>query len=189
MKNALVLCIKLFTCLLLFLGLTFAYLHFGPRKMHFAISRRSKAHFNQAATSFGAGDVTFHTLAGDPRHLATYKGQVVILHRWGTWCAPCVAEMPAFQRFYDRYRSDPKVQFVVVASMNSPAEVTAFAARYHYDLPFYVADDRDDAGTNLSTFPRTTFYARDGTLSETMVGAVDWAGPSVLAQIETLRRF
>jgi thiol-disulfide isomerase/thioredoxin len=146
-------------------------------------------HFDKAsAAAAGSGDVTFHTLAGKPEHLYAYKGQVVILHRWGTWCAPCVLEMPAFQKLYDRYRNDPKVRFVVVASMNSPSEVAAFAGQHHYDLPFYIADDQDTGGVKVSTFPTTMIYDKRSDIRMVQTGVTDWARPDIMARIELLKQ-
>ena len=186
MKKALFRTMKVLAGFSTVLFLAFAYLHFGPRKMHFSISGQ-QVHFDRTAISSGAGDVTFHTLDGSPEHLAAYRGQVVILHRWGTWCAPCVAEMPAFEKLYEQYRNDPQVRFIAVASSNTPSDVRTFASRYHYNLPFYVADDKDDARTSLAMFPMTMFYARDGSLSDTKAGSTDWGDPAIKAQIERLK--
>ena len=187
MKMVLGLFARVFVGFVVLLCVALVYLRFGPRKMHFTVSHHPKVHFNQTAIASGSTDLTFHSLEGEPRRLSAYKGQVIVVHRWGTWCAPCVAEMPAFQKFYNSYRNDPQVRFVVVASMNTPAEVKTFAGRYHYDLPFYVADDKDDAGISLSTFPKTMFYGEDGVLNQETTGPVDWGNPSVMAMIKAMK--
>ena len=54
------------------------------------------------AVSLPAPDLAFQTLDGHERHLSEYRGKVVFLDLWGTWCIQCVAEMPRVQALYNR---------------------------------------------------------------------------------------
>jgi cytochrome c-type biogenesis protein len=66
-----------------------------------------------------APDFTTQTLDGQPVTLSDYRGQVVLLNFWATWCGPCRQEMPDFQTIYDLYRSQG---FVVLAVNNTSTE-------------------------------------------------------------------
>src|SRR5215211_5577450 len=54
--------------------------------------------------NFSAPELTLMDTQGISRSLADYRGQVVLVNLWATWCPPCKEEMPALQSFYDKYR-------------------------------------------------------------------------------------
>lgn len=136
-----------------------------------------------------AEDFQFHTLDGAPRRLSAHRGKVVFVDLWGTWCIQCVAEMPALQKLYDRYRNDPEVTFLIISRMDTPDTVRRFARRHGYDLPFYIMRDADiPASMQLRQFPTTFLYARDGSVAAKHTGAADWSAPAVAAFIESLKK-
>lgn len=51
--------------------------------------------------------------------------------------------MPAVQKLYDQYRTDPDVAFLIISRLDSPAAVRRYSRLHHYDLPFYTMDDDD----------------------------------------------
>ena len=135
-----------------------------------------------------ANDMALRTLDGQVKHLADAKGRVVFLNLWGTWCIQCVAEMPTVQRLYERYRNDPRVEFLVVSRLDTASQVRLYARTGHYDLPFYVThDDEIPAAMQLGQYPATFIYAKDGSLAMKHVGAADWADDSVVNFIDRLR--
>ena len=136
-----------------------------------------------------AQDFPFQTLDGQPKHLADFKGKVVFVDLWGTWCIQCVAEMPAVQKLYNSFRNDPQVAFLIVSRLDSPAAVRRYAHLHRYDLPFYIMQDSDvPASMQLHQFPATFLYAPDGTLAAKHLGAADWGAPSVITFIDALKR-
>jgi thiol-disulfide isomerase/thioredoxin len=138
--------------------------------------------------SASADDLVYSTLDGEVEHLSSAKGQVVFLDLWGTWCIQCVAEMPTVQKLYDRYRGDPRVKFLIVSRMDSPAAVRAYARRNRLSLPFYVMRDEDiPESMRLNQYPATFIYAKDGSLEAEHVGAANWSDPSVSACIDALK--
>lgn len=127
-----------------------------------------------------ADDMVFQTLDGRQERLSDTKGRVVFLNLWGTWCIQCVAEMPTVQKLYDRYRNDPRVQFLVVSRLDTPARVRLYARSGHYDLPFYITNDQDVPATmQLGQYPATFIYSKNGNLAMKHVGAADWSDASV----------
>jgi thiol-disulfide isomerase/thioredoxin len=88
-------------------------------------------------------NLPFRTLDGKLHSVSEFKGKVVFLDLWGTWCIQCVAEMPTVQRLYNHYRNDPGVVFLIVSRLDSPSAVQGYARRHHFDLPFYVTRDED----------------------------------------------
>ena len=135
-----------------------------------------------------AEDFSFRTLDGALIHLSSKKGKVVFVDLWGTWCIQCVAEMPAVQKLYNRYRDDPNVSFLIIPRLDSPAAVVRYARQHHYDLPFYTMNDEDiPSSMQLGQFPSTFLYDRDGSLAAEHTGAADWSDPRVTAFIDSLK--
>lgn len=165
------------------------YLTFGHSKISLMVSSRSFTSSKSPDRSVRElpGDFAYHTLDGEEQHLLASKGKVLFVNRWGTWCAPCVAEMPSIQKLYDRYKSDPEVQFLIIASRDSASDVRTFAFHHHLDMPFYIEDDADTTGIDVSTFPSTSIYGKDGNLVSKQLGSADWSAPAVIEQIEKLK--
>lgn len=136
-----------------------------------------------------ASDLMYTTLDGQVEHLAAWKGRVVFLDLWGTWCIQCVVEMPTVRKLYQRYRDDPQVRFLIVSRLDTPEKVRAWARRNHYDLPFFVMGDEDiPESMRFNQYPATFLYAKDGSLVAHRAGAADWSAPEVVAFIESLKR-
>ncbi|HEY0795024.1 MAG TPA: TlpA disulfide reductase family protein [Acidisarcina sp.] len=79
------------------------------------------------AVSLPAPDLSFQTLDGRVRHLSDFKGKVVFLDLWGTWCVQCIAEMPTVQQLYLHYKDDPQVVFLIVSRLDKPQQVARYA--------------------------------------------------------------
>jgi thiol-disulfide isomerase/thioredoxin len=133
-------------------------------------------------------DLYFQTLDGAGHHLSEFKGKVVYLDLWGTWCIQCVAEMPTVQTLYDHYKDDSSVVFLIVSRLDSPHAVSRFARVNHYDLPFYVTRDDDVPDSMyLRQYPATFIYGKDGSLVTQHAGGADWADSSVIRFIDQLK--
>ncbi len=90
------------------------------------------------------------------------KGKIAIVNFWGTWCGPCVGEMPALQKLYDKYRSDTAVAIVTIAK-DELADVQTWMTAKHYTVPTLL-DAGYSAQALISVWPTTWVLDRDGTL-------------------------
>jgi thiol-disulfide isomerase/thioredoxin len=133
-----------------------------------------------------APTLAFTTLEGKPQTLASARGKVVIVNLWGTWCLPCLVEMRTFQPLYDHFRNDPQVAFFFLATNDAAPKVTAFATRYHLDLPMYLSTEPNYPITAPS-IPTTYILTPDGNIASTITGSADWSDPAVIAFIENLK--
>src|SRR6188768_2092038 len=96
-----------------------------------------------------------NTLADQPFDLDARKGSVVIVNFWATWCAPCVAEMPALQRLRDRLGTD-RIEVVAVNFQENAALLAPFVEKLK--LTFPVVRDHDGslrAAWHVTVFPST----------------------------------
>ena len=145
-------------------------------------------HLVLAGNAPPAPDLSFRDLDGTPRRLSDYKGKVVVLDLWGTWCIQCVAEMPSTQALYRHYQAQPDVQFLIVSRLDTPAKVQAYARRNRFTLPFFVTNDSAiPPSMQLHQFPSAFVIDRSGFLVAEHAGAADWAAPSVMQFLDTLR--
>ena len=114
------------------------------------------------------------------RTLADYKGQVVLLNIWGTFCLPCREEMPAIEKLHQAMAAQGLK--VVAISMDDPGfedKIRAFVKEFGltfqilYDPSGRIVNDYQTTGV-----PETFVIARDGIIRKKVIGASDWNSPS-----------
>lgn len=131
---------------------------------------------------FLAPDFTLETLEGGLASLADFRGRVVILNFWASWCGPCRAEMPALQALWELQRE----RGLEVLAVNSTVQdsipaATTFLQEMNLDLPVLL--DRDGAATRrylVRALPTTFFVDRQGVIRNVMIG-----GPVSAAVLQT----
>jgi thiol-disulfide isomerase/thioredoxin len=115
-------------------------------------------------------------LAGNRIALSSFRGRVVVLHEWASWCGPCVEELPQLQALVDSLSGDG-VAFLAVTDEDA-RRVGAFVARRRLRLPVYVSGGGMPAEFRAPAIPATFIVARDGTIACRHVGAAAWDGES-----------
>jgi cytochrome c biogenesis protein CcmG, thiol:disulfide interchange protein DsbE len=110
------------------------------------------------------------------KSLDDYKGKVVLLNVWATWCGPCRTEMPSIEALHQAM--GPKGLHVVAVSIDSPGkgdEIRRFLREYK--LTFEVLHDSTQAiqqAYQTTGVPETFIIAADGTIRKKVIAAVDW---------------
>lgn len=118
--------------------------------------------------------------------LSDYRGQVVVLNFWATWCPPCVEEMPSLVEMQRRM----KAKGVTVIGVSVDVDQNA----YHqflkdHNVNLLTVRDPGQKSSNLYgtfKFPETYIIDRKGRLAEKIVGAYDWNDPRMLAFVREL---
>ncbi len=130
---------------------------------------------------------TFADEAGQPKTLSDFKGKVVLLNFWATWCAPCKVEMPALDALQAKLGGD---QFQVVAlsiDRTGPAKPRAFldGAKLS-NLALYI-DEKGESAVKVqaSGLPVTLMLDREGREVARLVGPADWAAPEAVALVRS----
>ncbi|MFJ7975208.1 TlpA disulfide reductase family protein [Peribacillus sp. JNUCC 23] len=124
------------------------------------------------------------TLSGEQIKLSDYRGKVVILNLWATWCPPCKAEMPEMQSFYEKSRNSD----ITLLSVNLTAQeknekaVADFVANYQLTFPILL-DKTDTVGKLYKTISIPTSYIidREGIIREKVIGPMDEEKMAILA--------
>jgi peroxiredoxin len=122
-------------------------------------------------------DFTVRDIAGKDVRLSRYKGQVVLLNFWATWCAPCKREIPALTALYRDY----KERGFVVLGVSVDSEVRAikpFAREMKMNYPVLIGAGREDLSQAFGPFigfPTSVLVGRDGKVCVRHVGVVSKA--------------
>ena len=158
-----------------------------------ALSGCHKEAANQAALTAEAGPVkgvdrshkgapapaaTFTDPDGNETRLAEFSGKPLLLNLWATWCAPCVKELPTF----DRLAADEKALAVIAVSQDSGphASVEAFLASHKIVNLAAYQDTKSGLSGALgpdAVLPTTILYDSSGREVWRYVGDLDWTGP------------
>ncbi|MGO8954400.1 MAG: TlpA family protein disulfide reductase [Rhodomicrobium sp.] len=131
-------------------------------------------------------DLVFSSADGKPHHLSEWRGKVVLLNLWATWCAPCKAEMPSLDRLQAKLGSDA---FTVLAisvdrtGMDKPASFFAGNGITHLTL-YNDNTSQTLNGLRVSGLPVSVILNREGREAARLIGPADWDGPRATAQIE-----
>jgi thiol-disulfide isomerase/thioredoxin len=122
-------------------------------------------------------------LQGKKHSLADYRGKVVLVNFWATWCEPCREEMPSMERLRVSLAGRP---FVVLAvNLAEPeSRITKFLATVPVGFPILL--DRDTKTTRAwqaKVLPATYIVGPDGAIRYRHLGDLDWSKPEVRKQI------
>ena len=111
-------------------------------------------------------------LEAQPLAFADLKNKVVVVNIWGTWCAPCVTEMPEFQELHKKYLNEKDVAILTINNDADLATIKKFMINKKYD--FAVLRDENYLQTvNINVFPTTWFIDREGKISYIKIAATE----------------
>jgi cytochrome c biogenesis protein CcmG/thiol:disulfide interchange protein DsbE len=117
-------------------------------------------------------------------HLASYRGKVVLLNFWASWCGPCIQETPGLE---DLHHDRPDLAILGVSIDEDATDYTRFLFRHHVDLTT-VRDPAQTAAKLYHTdgWPETYIIDRKGIIRRKIVGDPDWSNPEIRAFLKNL---
>jgi len=136
---------------------------------------RIKGGAGEADAAAAILDSRLTTLDGGTQTLARFRGQVLIINYWATWCAPCREEIPMFVRL-QRELADKNVQFVGIA-IDQADKVRDFGREFEVNYPLLLAgveamDLSRRAGNTAGVLPYTLVLDREGKIAARLVGGL-----------------
>ncbi len=125
-------------------------------------------------------------LDGRPHRLEDYRGKVVLVNFWATWCEPCREEMPSMNRLRAALAGQP---FAVLAVnlAESEARIRRFIEQVPLDFPVLLDRDSSTARAwRARLLPASFVIGPDGRIRYAVVGEIDWSQPRVVTLIREL---
>lgn len=117
-------------------------------------------------------------------HLADYRGKVVVLNFWATWCPPCVQELPSLIALQQKV---PQVTILAVSVDEDDAAYRKFLTDHHVTL-LSVRDGQQTSNIEYHTeqYPETYVIDRKGVIRRKFIGAQDWTDPEIVDYLKKL---
>ena len=135
-----------------------------------------------------APDFELPDLDGRLHKLSDYRGQVVVLNFWATWCPPCRAEMPSMQRGWEQVK-DEGIVFLGVNVGEDADTVFLFLADYPVDFPLlFDAQAKVIEAYPVTGLPTTYIIDPAGRITHRAVGSREWDDTGLLDELRALRR-
>jgi cytochrome c biogenesis protein CcmG, thiol:disulfide interchange protein DsbE len=137
-----------------------------------------------------APDFKAYTLDSVPRQktLADYRGKVLMINVWATWCLPCRVEMPSIEALNKEYA--PKGLKIVAVSIDDPGtDSTIRAFVKQYGLTFEVLHDpqgKISDAYDITGYPETFIVGKDGVIRRKLMSATNWNAPEARALVDRL---
>ncbi|HQO29066.1 MAG TPA: TlpA disulfide reductase family protein [Accumulibacter sp.] len=126
--------------------------------------------------------LTLPDLAGHPQSIAQWRGKILVVNYWASWCTPCIEEMPAFSRLQTRY-AEQGVQFVGIG-IDELVNMRAFIKKTPVAYPLLLAElgKGQQAGQQVKGLPYTLIIDQQGKLAESRLGRFDEAALEKILQ-------
>lgn len=125
------------------------------------------------------------SLEGGELDLGAYRGRVLVLNCFATWCGPCVAEMPSLGRLHERLGGEGLS--VLAISAEPPPALVRFAKQDRSGVPL-ARDTKAEIFKRygVTTIPRTFVLDREGRVAMDVTGAMEWDSPEMISAFEAL---
>ena len=158
----------------------------------FIALRYKEAFFNflnpeAVAVNRPAPDFTLPGLDGRSVSLSDYRGKVVVVNVWATWCPPCVDEMPSLEKLYQEFKNESFEILAISIDSDGITAVPPFLKKHGLTFPVLL----DSQATIRSSYrttgvPETFIINKKGILVKKVIGPLNWAAPEVLRYIREL---
>ncbi len=127
-----------------------------------------------------APDFSFPGLDGKKVRLSDYKGKVVLVNIWATWCPPCVDEMPSMEKLYRKFKEQNFEILAVSIDESGSKAVAPFMKKNRLTFPALIdSDGTIKSAYRIAAIPESFIIDKQGVLVKKIVGPLDWADPQV----------
>ena len=134
-----------------------------------------------------APDFTLTDMQGQQVTLTQFRGKVVILNFWATWCPPCREEMPSMDRLYQQFKDQGLVMLAVNVEENGFKAVSSFLNRNPHSFPILLDINADVQNLyQVYRFPESFLIDRNGSVVDKIIGGRDWMSEPMVNKINFL---
>ena len=134
-----------------------------------------------------APDFTFPDLDGRKVSLSDFRGKVVLVNIWATWCPPCRDEMPSMQKLYERFKGENFELLAVSIDAEGHKAVAPFMRKMNLTFPALL-DPKEKIRSlyQITGVPESFIIDKNGILVQRIIGPLDWSTPKVFSFFENL---
>jgi thiol-disulfide isomerase/thioredoxin len=122
-------------------------------------------------------------LEGKAINFIDSEGKVILINFWATWCPPCVAEMPSFQKLYSDYGD--KVTFIFISN-EEPDTIKNFMEKKEYDFKVYMPQSSYPEVFDVRSIPQTYLIDNNNKIVIDKKGAANWNSRQIRNQLDLL---
>lgn len=179
--------IPIFLGLILVLGLIYGVIYFtkGSKES----SKKNPAAKTKEAPKEGflAPQFSLYDLSGNQVRLTDFRGKVILLNFWASWCSPCRREIPSLERLYQK-RKDKGFEIVAVNSERASAsQIASFSEKFGMSFPILLNPKRDVGNKYwVRAIPTSFLLDKNGVIRWKIVGGREWDDSYVLGRIDQL---
>lgn len=128
-----------------------------------------------ALSSFPAPDFQLQDLNGRTHRLSDYRGKVVFLNLWATWCPPCRQEMPSMEQLYRRLQGQGFVMLAVSQDEDPRESVRPFVDQMHLSFPILLdPEGKIPPKYGVTGYPETFVIDPSGAVIDHVIGPREW---------------
>jgi thiol-disulfide isomerase/thioredoxin len=125
--------------------------------------------------------------SGQKIDVSQFKGKVIFINFWASWCMPCREEMPSIESLYRELINTDKFTMVTILYKDDSMGASEYMRTGGYTFPVYADSDGISAKKyGVTGVPETYLVDKKGTLRKRVIGAADWSSPDARAYINTL---
>jgi thiol-disulfide isomerase/thioredoxin len=183
--------IRALTVLLILCGAALLVLSLRPARIEKvpqapapSVASQNLGQFTALPAPLPAPALAFTTRDGAPKQLADFKGKLVLVNLWATWCGPCVEEMPSLDRL-QAHLGDKLMVLAISEDRQGETVVAPFLAKNGIQHLAIFLDPQAAAtsGFGAQGLPSSYLIARDGTIVGKEEGGATWDDPAILARL------
>ena len=115
-------------------------------------------------------DFTLQDLEGKPVSLSDYKGKVVFIDFWATWCPPCRASIPAVENLYEQYKDNEDFVVLGINLQEDKDTILQFMKKQKMNYPVLLSDKKVISNYKISSIPRFFIIDKNGEIYNKYVG-------------------
>ena len=154
----------------------------------FGVVWMQSSKYEPLVVGMNAPDFTLPDLQGKGQRLSDYRGKVIFLNFWATWCKPCKEEMPSMQMLWDNLQKEDFVMLAIsMDRVTTKKDIPPFVENMKLTFPILTDSwGQTDTRYKLMGVPETYIIDQDGVLREKIIGPRDWTRSESIATIVQL---
>ncbi|WP_312398641.1 TlpA disulfide reductase family protein [Chryseobacterium sp.] len=138
------------------------------------------------AHSFTVTDFNMKDIDGKSISTQDFRGKVVFINFWASWCPPCRAEFPSIQKMYEKYKDNQNVEFLTINLDDDVNAGKKFLEKNKYSIPFWVSNGNIPQEIYNGSLPTTVILDKNGKIRLKHTGMADYSKDSFYQQLEKL---